>query len=299
MNGVLNTDNTSVLGLSLDFGPFAFMDNFDPSYTPNHDDHMLRYAYRSQPSVIWWNLVRLGESLGELMGAGGRVDEEGFVERGVEEGWVDEVVRRAEGVIERTGEEFKGVFLGEYKRVMGERVGLKKVKEGDFEMLFSELLDMMEALELDFNHFFRRLSSVRVGHVETEEKRKEVAGRFFHGEGVTGLGNTEESARKRIAEWLERWRERVIEDWGEGQEADEDREKEMKKVNPKFVPRSWILDEVIRRVDQEGDRDVLGRVMRMTLDPFEEQWGGDREEEERWCGDVPRTGRGMMCSCSS
>lgn len=46
MNGVLNTDNTSVCGLSIDFGPFAFMDNFDPSYTPNHDDHLLRYSYR-------------------------------------------------------------------------------------------------------------------------------------------------------------------------------------------------------------------------------------------------------------
>jgi len=44
MNGVLNTDNTSILGLSIDFGPFAFLDTFDPQYTPNHDDHMLRYG---------------------------------------------------------------------------------------------------------------------------------------------------------------------------------------------------------------------------------------------------------------
>ena len=72
-NGVLNTDNTSLLGLSLDFGPFAFLDNFDPSYTPNHDDFMLRYSYKNQPSVIWWNLVRLGESMGELMGSGAKV----------------------------------------------------------------------------------------------------------------------------------------------------------------------------------------------------------------------------------
>lgn len=72
-NGVLNTDNTSLLGLSLDFGPFAFLDNFDPSYTPNHDDFMLRYSYKNQPSVIWWNLVRLGESMGELIGSGAKV----------------------------------------------------------------------------------------------------------------------------------------------------------------------------------------------------------------------------------
>jgi len=54
MNGVLNTDNTSILGLSIDFGPFAFLDTFDPTYTPNHDDHMLRYSYRNQPTIIWW-----------------------------------------------------------------------------------------------------------------------------------------------------------------------------------------------------------------------------------------------------
>ena len=85
MNGVLNTDNTSIYGLSLDYGPFAFMDNFDPQYTPNHDDHHLRYSYKSQPSIVWWNLVRLGESLGELIGAGKKVDDKNFVTKGVTE----------------------------------------------------------------------------------------------------------------------------------------------------------------------------------------------------------------------
>ena len=299
MNGVLNTDNTSILGLSLDFGPFAFMDNFDPNYTPNHDDHMLRYSYRNQPSVIWWNLVRLGESLGELMGAGNRVDEEEFVQKGVTEDFAPELIKRAETLIEKTGEEYKTIFLAEYKRLMTARLGLKSQKHSDFESLFSELLDTMEALELDFNHFFRRLSTVKVSDVDSVEKRKEVAARFFHHEGVTGMGNTEDSVRTRIAEWLARWHDRVVEDWGTDASADDERATAMKAVNPKFVPRSWILDEVIRRVEKEGEREVLERVMRMALDPFAEHWGGDEKEEERWCGDVPRTGRGMMCSCSS
>ncbi|KAI5308168.1 hypothetical protein KEM55_006381 [Ascosphaera atra] len=88
-------------------------------------------------------------------------------------------------------------------------------------------------------------------------------------------------------------------DWGEGQEQDEERIKAMKAVNPKFVPRSWILDEVIDRVQNKGDRDVLKLVMRMTLDPFAEEWGVDKEEEERLCGDPPRFERKIMCSCSS
>lgn len=66
-----------------------------------------------------------------------------------------------------------------------------------------------------------------------------------------------------------------------------------------FIPRGWILDEVIERVEKRGDRKILDRVMQMALDPFRNSWGLDRDEEERFCGDVPRYKRAMMCSCSS
>jgi serine/tyrosine/threonine adenylyltransferase len=299
MNGVLNTDNTSIYGLSLDYGPFAFMDNFDPAYTPNHDDHMLRYSYRNQPSIIWWNLVRLGESLGELIGAGDQVDTETFINDGVSEEFAPTLIKRAETLIERTGEEYKAVFMTEYKRLMTARLGLKSQKESDFPTLFSELLDSLERLELDFNHFFRRLSSIHTSDLETEDQRKSKARIFFHKEGITALGETEASAAEKVAAWLDSWRQRVIEDWGAHTPADQEREVAMKSVNPKFVPRGWVLDEVIDRVQNRGDREILGRVMKMALDPFAEEWGGDREEEERFCGDVPREGRGLMCSCSS
>ncbi|KFY04939.1 hypothetical protein O988_00384 [Pseudogymnoascus sp. VKM F-3808] len=347
-NGVLNTDNTSIMGLSLDFGPFAFLDTFDPNYTPNHDDGMLRYSYRNQPTIIWWNLVRLGETLGELIGSGAGVDAAEFVEKGVRqedadelvsraEGLItrtgeeykavfleeykrlmtarlglkvhkpddfetlfselldtrqedaDELVSRAEGLITRTGEEYKAVFLEEYKRLMTARLGLKVHKPDDFETLFSELLDTMEALQLDFNQFFRRLSGVRVNGLESEEARKEKAGLFFHAEGVFG---DEDAARERVGAWLDKWRVRVVEDWAtQGgvvtPQEEEERHAAMKAVNPNFIPRSWILDEVIRRVEKEGERDVLGRVMKMALNPFEEAWGGDQEEEKRLAIDSP------------
>jgi len=297
-NGVLNTDNTSIFGLSIDFGPFAFLDNFDPNYTPNHDDHMLRYSYRNQPTIIWWNLVRLGESLGELMGIGADVDAEEFVEKGIKQEKADELVSRAEGLITRVGEEYKATFLTEYKRLMTARLGLKVFKESDFETLFSEVLDTMEALELDFNQFFRKLSNLKVTELETEAQRNEAASVFFHHEGVTGLGNTDESARKRIGEWLEKWRTRVYEDWGPDG-GDEERQVAMKKVNPKFIPKPWVLDELIKRVEKDGEREILDRVLHMALHPFEESWGWDAKEEERYCGDVPRNDRAMQCSCSS
>ncbi|KAJ4289578.1 hypothetical protein N0V90_010907 [Kalmusia sp. IMI 367209] len=293
MNGVLNTDNTSILGLSIDFGPFAFLDTFDPTYTPNHDDHMLRYSYRNQPTIIWWNLVRLGEALGELMGAGSLVDDPTFVEKGVTEEQADELVKRAEGIIERCGEEYKAVFLAEYKRVMTSRLGLKSQKDSDFDELFSEFLDYLEAYELDFHHAFRKLSTFKLGELESEQGRKDIAGRFFRFNEAPGQ---ETASRARIGKWLEKWVARVKEDWGEGK--DEERQAAMLAVNPKFVPRSWVLDELIERVEKKGERDILPAIMKLNLDPFKENWGWDEGEEERFCGDVPKWKGMMQCSCT-
>lgn len=316
MNGVLNTDNTSIYGLSIDFGPFAFMDNFDPAYTPNHDDHMLRYSYKNQPTIIWWNLVRFGEAIGELIGAGETVDSDHFVNDGVSEGpESDELVARAEKLITQAGEEYKAVFLAEYKRLMTARLGLRTFQETDFTELFSELLDTMETLELDFNHFFRRLSSLRTADLSTPEARRDKAGVFFHKEGISATAVSEDEARTRVGEWLDKWRARIVQDWrvegedGVASSQEEERIRAMKLVNPSFIPRSFILDEIIKRVEKQGERDVLRRVMHMALHPFEDSWhgkeadgatyAGDEEEEARWTGDVPKFERAMQCSCSS
>ncbi|KAF2016737.1 UPF0061-domain-containing protein [Aaosphaeria arxii CBS 175.79] len=294
MNGVLNTDNTSILGLSMDYGPFAFLDTFDPTYTPNHDDHMLRYSYRNQPTIIWWNLVRLGEALGELMGAADFVDDAVFVASGVTEAQADGLVKRAEGIIDRAGDEYKAVFMAHYKSLMTARLGLKQCKDGDFEELYSELLDFLEAHELDFHHAFRRLGYVRLEELETEQARRDVAGRFFRsGEAP----RQEDASRERIAKWLDKWAARVREDWGSA--GEEERMAAMAKTNPKFVPRSWVLDELIDRVEKKNERDVLKDIMKMNLSPFEEKWGGNEGEEERFCGDVPKYKGMMQCSCSS
>lgn len=289
------------------------MDNFDPSYTPNHDDSMLRYSYRNQPTIIWWNLVRLGEALGELMGMGSAVDSETYVTEGVQKGQEDEVIARAEKLITQAGEEYKHTFLTEYKRLMTARLGLRQQKESDFEVLFSEALDTLEAFELDFSHFFRRLSSVKLAQVATEEARRETAKIFFHNEGLPRT-TTEGDALDRISKWLSQWHDRVVQDWspdgsGVTEGAEAERIQAMKQVNPNFVPRGWILDEIIRRVEKEGDRKVLDRVMHMALHPFNDAWAGqqfdggvwegDSEEEKRWVGDVPRLERAMQCSCSS
>ena len=308
-----NTDNTSIYGLSMDYGPFAFMDNFDPAYTPNHDDYMLRYSYKNQPTIIWWNLVRLGETLGELMGIGPDVDESSFVIDGVKSEEEEQVIKRAETLITQAGEEYKATFLAQYKKLMTARLGLRQFKENDFEELFSEALDTMEALELDFNHFFRRLGNLKLSDIATEEARKQKATTFFHKDGA--MKGDENAARGRVATWLEKWRARIIEDWSDdgtsdvSEAKDAERMEAMKRVNPNFIPRGWILDEIIKRVEDGGEREVLDRVMHMALNPFEDAWDGkafngvtwkgDAQEEQRWVGDVPKSERALQCSCSS
>ena len=289
------------------------MDNFDPVYTPNHDDYALRYSYKNQPTIIWWNLVRFGEAIGELMGMGPQVDDETYIADGVKEGEEKPIIARAEKLIMQAGEEFKAVFKAEYNRLMTARLGLKNFKESDFEELYSEALDTLEALELDFHHFFRRLSKIKLEEVSTIEGRIQKASVFFHKEGPP-RNPSEDAARERIAKWLEKWQARVIEDWKDdgdkvSEAKDNERIQAMKQVNPNFIPRGWILDEVIQRVEKGKERDVLNRIMYMALHPFEDSWDGqtidgveykgDKDEEARWIDDPPKLERAMQCSCSS
>ncbi|KAF3231790.1 hypothetical protein TWF192_003379 [Orbilia oligospora] len=306
--GVKNLgDNTSILGLSLDFGPFSFMDNFDPSFTPNHDDSSLRYSYRNQPTIIWWNMVRLGESLAELFGLGSLVDSPQYLSSGLQPSQVEPLTKRAESIIDRAGIEYKTTFISTYQTLMSQRLGFQTNKEIDMENHFTTALDLMEKLGLDFNHFFRRLADLPISHMEGEDSRVMAAEHFFNENSAVNMPGLaardklkeKEKAKKEIAEWLGKWRERLAEE--DGGLDDERRQKEMKKVNPRFLPKNWVLDELINRVQRNGERDILHKILDMSLRPFEDHWGPESEwaEEDRLCGDVPPQDAGMQCSCSS
>jgi len=229
VNGVLNTDNTSIIGLSLDFGPFAFMDVYDPSFSPNHDDHALRYSYGNQPGVIWWNLIRLAEGMGELIGIGGGVDDDQFVNEGLRKEQIDEVQERASRVINDARFEYMAVVRAEFCQGLCNRLGLKEFKDTDFAELYDPFLDALKDGELDFNHAFRRLGAVKMAELETEESRLDKA-EFFFSKYTDNLIDPD-GARKKMAAFLEKYRARVMQDWGEGK--DEDRKKVMDAVNPK------------------------------------------------------------------
>jgi uncharacterized protein YdiU (UPF0061 family) len=91
----------------------------------------------------------------------------------------------------------------------------------------SELLDSLEMFELDFHHAFRRLGAIKLSDVETEDQRKDVAGRFFKKDSAP---RQESEGRERLGKWLEKWAARVKEDWGEGK--DDERKAAMDAVNP-------------------------------------------------------------------
>ena len=110
LNGVLNTDNTSILGLTIDFGPFSIMDKYNPNYTPNSEDHEGRYGYRNVPTAIWWNLTRLGEDLAELVGAGNELLNDPLFQQGIKEEWEDSIIKRATKIIEIGGEIYQHAF---------------------------------------------------------------------------------------------------------------------------------------------------------------------------------------------
>lgn len=255
----------------------------------------------------------MGESLAEFL-ATSNPDSPEFIENGIfaeaggEEG-KEKFVKRAEEIIEEAGKEYKKVFLDQYTELMRQRLGLTSLDENAFETLLSPLLDLMEAHELDFNNFFRKLAKVP-STASSEDELRQHAEMFLHPESGSPLrvsdsmdkpssGNAElkarDAARSAVASWLANYVAKVQEDGV----SDAERAAAMNGVNPKFVPRGWILQEVIDGVEKKGDGKVLERVMRMALEPFREEWGGEKEEEERWCRDPPRVERAMQCSCSS
>jgi uncharacterized protein YdiU (UPF0061 family) len=130
-HGVMNTDNMSMLGLTIDYGPFQFLDGFDPAHICNHSDHQGRYAYARQPQIAFWNLYCLGQALMPL------IDNEELA------------VSALDG------------FKSDYPRLLDERfaakLGLAQLESTDH-ALIQNLLQLLATEKTDFTIFWRRLS---------------------------------------------------------------------------------------------------------------------------------------------
>uniref|UniRef100_A0A671VIF9 Selenoprotein O n=1 Tax=Sparus aurata TaxID=8175 RepID=A0A671VIF9_SPAAU len=132
-HGVLNTDNMSILGLTLDYGPFGFMDRFDPDFVCNASDKRGRYSYQAQPFVCRWNLARLAEALGSELEAA-----------------------QAGAVLDEFTLTYEAFYLG----IMRKKLGLVRREELEDSELVSDLLRLMHNTGADFTNTFRLLSRV-------------------------------------------------------------------------------------------------------------------------------------------
>ena len=128
-HGVMNTDNMSILGLTFDFGPFAFLDDFDARFICNHSDHEGRYAYSNQVPIAHWNLSALAQALTPLIEV--------------------EALREALGL-------FLPLYQAHYLDLMRRRLGLLTAEDDD-QGLVERLLQLMQGSAVDYTLFFRRL----------------------------------------------------------------------------------------------------------------------------------------------
>jgi serine/tyrosine/threonine adenylyltransferase len=135
-HGVMNTDNMSILGLTIDYGPFQFLDAFDPGHICNHSDEQGRYAYNKQPNVAYWNLFCLGQALLPLIG--------------------DQELALA------ALDSYKTVFPRELEARMRAKLGLSEPQPDDRELI-EEILKLLAADRVDYTIFWRRLSRHAAG----------------------------------------------------------------------------------------------------------------------------------------
>ena len=135
-HGVMNTDNMSILGLTLDYGPFGFLDDYDPGFICNHSDYSGRYAFDRQPRIGRWNLSCLGQAMLPLF-----------------QGKPEEAAAQANAVLD----EYEPYFHRHYALGMRRKLGLKSRQETDHDLLV-ELLSLMQGSAVNYTRFFRALS---------------------------------------------------------------------------------------------------------------------------------------------
>ena len=259
VHGVMNTDNMSILGLTIDYGPYGWLEGFDFGWTPNTTDKQhKRYRYGNQPTIGLWNLYQLANALYPL----------------IEEA----------APLEKILEGYKSNFEKKSQDMMRAKLGLTSDKETDINIIQS-LENNLQATETDMTIFFRTLSSFKK---EQPEKGVELIQDAFYTPD-TIKGNVLNNWKQWFANYAKR-----LED--ETTSADE-RQQQMNKVNPKYVLRNYMAQLAIDKADK-GDTSLLEEMYLLLKEPYSEQpkfehWFAKRPEWARH-----KVGCSML-SCSS
>ncbi|KAI9290367.1 hypothetical protein BC943DRAFT_333588 [Umbelopsis sp. AD052] len=279
-HGVMNTDNMSILGLTIDFGPYQFMDYYDHQYVCNHSDTSGRYAFSQQPTVCMWNVWKLGNTLTELMGAGDEVDE-------VDITTLDDTERREKykkagaDINEKiSGEELGEYFMESYTEKMRAKLGLSTEDSSDMETVIGPLLHWMGEYRVDYHKFFRSLSNYQI----TEEGEEKDADKAVNSLKIISGLQREEKAKEALRPWLSIYRHRVL----LSKLDNESRKEQMDKQ---------VCSAFDNKPEDEA-QSMLDSCLHASINPFESKY--DDEQIEKWIEqDVPQWGRDLKCSCSS
>jgi len=256
VHGVMNTDNMSILGLTIDYGPYGWLEDYDPDWTPNTTDAAgRRYRFGTQPQVAYWNLGRLAQALAPL-----------FADASALQDGLDRYVQR---------------YRHRERAHIADKLGLAECRDADL-MLMEDLRTLMQQAEMDMTLCFRGLLDIDV-----EAPVLLPLASAFYDEGKRDVHSPALSA------WLQRYAARLRED----PQPPAQRRERMRLANPRYVPRNYLAQETIDRVEQ-GDTDALATWLDVLRHPYDEQPGREAYARRRPEWAKQRAGCSML-SCSS
>jgi uncharacterized protein YdiU (UPF0061 family) len=275
VHGVMNTDNMSILGLTIDYGPYGWVDNFDPHWTPNTTDAQgRRYRFGQQASIAYWNLTRLANA---LVGAFATIEP---LQAGLQV--------------------YVNAYAAAEREMIAGKLGLRDCGDDDA-ALMEDLQALLQAAEVDMTLFFRALADVDATQVDatsheaasndaTGKKTEEALALFDH---TFYDPAKQQESRGSFAEWLVRYTARLRAD----ALPQAERRLRMNQVNPRYVLRNYLAQQAIDRAEQ-GDEAGIHDLLEVMRRPYEDQPGRDSFAERRPDWARNRAGCSML-SCSS
>ncbi|MFN5101852.1 MAG: protein adenylyltransferase SelO family protein, partial [Planctomycetota bacterium] len=269
VHGVMNTDNMSILGLTIDYGPYGWLEDYDPTWTPNTTDaEGRRYCYGQQPQIAYWNLAQLANAIYACV-----EDKESL-----------------EGAMEL----YIQTMQSQWQETMLAKLGLLRWTSAE-DSLIESMFELLRAAETDMTWFYRLLGTwpVAQAHRNDPEQRSKSALKHFH-EAYYRPEQCDGVYVKRLVDWLDRYDQRVMEDHTDPSK----RRATMELANPLYVLRNYLAQEAIDRAQEHGDPSDIMRLLEVLRNPYKEQLGMQRYAQKRpeWARNRPGC---SMLSCSS
>jgi len=273
VHGVMNTDNMSIHGLTIDYGPYGWLEGYDPDWTPNTTDKQFRrYRFGNQSQIALWNLYKLANALYPLV-----YEADGF-----------------EAILTKYNTDYEEKYLF----MMRQKLGLVKEFVTDNKLIL-DLENTLRLTETDMTIFFRNLGNVP----KTMEVKEDLSclnyiiDAFYNPDEITDTFYKPEELKDTVITKWKTWFRAYLERLKQEDISDEDRKIAMNKVNPKYVLRNYIAQLVIDAADK-GDYTLLDEVYTMLKKPYDEQ-----KKYQKWFAKRPEWARNKvgcsMLSCSS